>query len=167
MPGQTQRRQPASPPTKARHARGGAMTNEKLPPIQNRIITAATGIMADHEPLIEYQHSLFCQGALPRSRPESRVFERSYRQGSIRIEAGALWNGKTWVEQPVPAGPKPRLALIELVASFRSRRSFSHGPRCRATASYESGAVRKMVGFRGRVGGGNARDRRVFWPVHS
>jgi len=90
------------------------MTNEKLPPIQNRIITAATSIMADHEPLIEYQHSLFCQVALPRSRPESRVFERSYRQGSIRIEAGALWNGKTWVEQPVPAGPKPRLALIHI-----------------------------------------------------
>src|SRR3989442_2281827 len=52
----------------------------------------------------------------------------------------------------------------ELVASFRSRRSFSHGPRCRAIVSYERGAVRKMVGLRGRVWGGNARDRRVFGP---
>src|SRR6266446_3380027 len=36
-----------------------------------------------------------------------------------------------------------------------------------ATASYESGAVRKMVGLRGSVWGGNARDRRVFWPLRS
>jgi hypothetical protein len=56
---------------------------------------------------------------------------------------------------------------VELVASFRSRRSFSHWPRCMATASCESGAVRKMVGFRGRVWGRNARDRRVFWSVGS
>src|SRR6266436_4565983 len=56
---------------------------------------------------------------------------------------------------------------IELVASFRSHRSVSHGPRCMATASYESGAVRKMVGLRGSVGDGNARDRRVVWPVRS
>jgi tetratricopeptide (TPR) repeat protein len=55
----------------------------------------------------------------------------------------------------------------ELVASFRSRRSVSHGLRCRTTALYESGAVRKMAGLRGRVGGGNARDRRVFWPIRS
>src|ERR1700740_1863962 len=85
-----------------------------LTPVQNRIITAATGIMADHEPLIEYQHSLFCQVALPRRRPESRVFERRYWQGSIRIEAGVLWDGKKWVQQPVPAGTKPRLSLIHI-----------------------------------------------------
>ena len=56
---------------------------------------------------------------------------------------------------------------VELVASFRSRRSFSHWPRCMATASCESGAVRKMVGYRGRVWGRNTRDRRVFWPIRS
>jgi len=85
-----------------------------LTPVHNWIITAASGIMAEHEPLIEYQHSLFCQLVLPRSRPDGRVFERSYRQGSIRIEAGVLWNGRKWVEQPVPAGPKPRLSLIHI-----------------------------------------------------
>src|SRR6266446_6746926 len=52
----------------------------------------------------------------------------------------------------------------ELVASFRSRRSVSHGLRGRATALDERGAVSKMVGLRGRVGGGHARDRRVVWP---
>src|SRR5712692_9081001 len=36
-----------------------------------------------------------------------------------------------------------------------------------ATASYESGAVRKMVVLRGSVWGRNARERSVFWPVRS
>src|SRR5437660_11601696 len=70
-------------------------------------------------------------------------------------------------------GPDERLFLsiyykkyfCEVVASFRSRRSVSHGPRWMATASYESGAIRKMVGLHGSAGGGNARDRRVFWPM--
>jgi len=51
--------------------------------------------------------------------------------------------------------------LHELVASFRSRRSVSHGPRCRATASYESRAVSTMVGLQGSAWGGHARDRHV------
>src|SRR5712691_6804605 len=52
----------------------------------------------------------------------------------------------------------------ERVASFRSRRRCSLGPRWRATAPYESGALRKMMGLRGHVGGGKTRDRRVFCP---
>src|SRR5262245_8134263 len=90
---------------------------EKLTTIHNRIITAATNIVTDQEPLIEYQHGLFCQLALPRSRPEGRIFERSYQQGSVRIEAGALWDGKKWAEQPLPAGPKTRLDLIQSLRS--------------------------------------------------
>lgn len=86
----------------------------KLPAIQNRVIRAAVEI-DQNDPLgIIYQHSLFCQVALPRSRPEGRVFERAYRNGSIRMHAGELWDGTRWIEQPLPAGPKPRLALCHL-----------------------------------------------------
>src|SRR6266849_5672705 len=53
---------------------------------------------------------------------------------------------------------------IKLVASFRSRRSFSLGPRWRATASYESGAIRKMVGLRGRLGAGIRVIAAFFGP---
>src|SRR5216684_4280905 len=60
-----------------------------------------------------------------------------------------------------------RLYVYELVASFLSRRSVSHGPRCKATAAYESSMVRKMRATPWQSVDGNARDRGVFWPVHS
>lgn len=88
--------------------------DKKLPAIQNRIISAAVEIEQDDPLGIVYQHSLFCQVALPRSRPEGRVFERAYRNSSISLEAGKLWDGTRWIEQPLPAGPKPRLALCHL-----------------------------------------------------
>lgn len=86
----------------------------KPPVIQNRILTAAVDIWQDDPLDIVYQHSLFCQIALPRRRTDARIFERSYQHGLIRVEAGVLYDGKTLVEQPMPAGPKPRLALIHI-----------------------------------------------------
>ena len=55
-----------------------------------------------------------CQVALPRSKPEGRTFERSFKNASLLIEAGKLWDGQQWVEYPIPYGPKPRLALIHI-----------------------------------------------------
>jgi hypothetical protein len=97
--------------------------DKKLPAIQNRLIGAAVEIDQDDPLGIVYQHSLFCQVALPRSRPEGRVFERAYRNGSIRIHAGELWDGTRWIEQPLPAGPKPRLALIHINSEAVKTRS--------------------------------------------
>ena len=95
----------------------------RLPAIQNRIITAAVEIEQDDPLEIVYQHSLFCQVALPRRRPEGRTFERSYRNGSIRMQAGELWDGHKWLEQPLPAGPKPRLALMHFNSQAVKTRS--------------------------------------------
>ena len=78
------------------------------------MIRTAVEIEQDDPLEIVYQHSLFCQVALPRRRPEGRVFERIYQNGSISLEAGKLWDGALWLEQPLPAGPKPRLALCHL-----------------------------------------------------
>ena len=97
--------------------------DKKLPTIQNRIITAAVDIWQDDPLGIVYQHSLFCQVALPRSRPEGRVFERAYRNGSISLQAGKLWDGTRWLEQPLPSGPKPRLALIHINSQAVKTRS--------------------------------------------
>src|SRR5712691_12796568 len=47
------------------------------------------------------------------------------------------------------------------------RRSFSHGPRWKATAAYETSTVRKMRATPWQSVDGNARDRCVFWLVHS
>jgi hypothetical protein len=52
---------------------------------------------------------------------------------------------------------------VELVARFLLYRSFSHEPRRRATATDESGVVRKIYGTLWESGGGNARDSSVFF----
>ena len=95
----------------------------KLPAIQGRILDASVEIEQEDPLEIVYQHSLFCQVALPRRRPEGRTFERSYRNGSVCMEAGKLWNGHQWLEQPLPAGPKPRLALMHIHSQAIKTRS--------------------------------------------
>lgn len=84
-------------------------------PVDTRLIEARTRFTAQEEtgPLV-YQHGIFCQVALPRSKPEGCTFERSFKNASILIEAGKLWDGRQWVEYPIPYGPKPRLALIHI-----------------------------------------------------
>ena len=83
-----------------------------LTPINRRIIEAAADIQMDEAAEIEYQHGILCQVGLPRKKTEGRVFERNFKNASIRVKAGELWDGGKWVEQPLPYGPKPRLALI-------------------------------------------------------
>ena len=85
-----------------------------LTPITKRLVTTFADIEMAECPLIEYQHGLFCQIALPRSRPEGREFLREYQGGAVKIQAGDLWNGKKLIPQPVPYGPKARLAMIHM-----------------------------------------------------
>lgn len=82
--------------------------------VHRKIIEAAAEIQQDEAAEIEYQHGILCQVGLPRKKTEGRVFERTFKNASIRVRAGELWDGKGWVEQPVPYGPKPRLALIHI-----------------------------------------------------
>jgi hypothetical protein len=83
-------------------------------PVLSRILDAHVQITSDTEPLIEFQHGLFCQLALPRSQPNSREWERHYQTGMVKMEAGSLYDGFKMVPQPLPYGPKPRLALIHI-----------------------------------------------------
>jgi hypothetical protein len=85
-----------------------------LTPINRRIIETAAEVRLDAANEIEYQHGILCQVGLPRKKTEGRVFERNFKNASIRIKAGELWDGGKWVEQPLPYGPKPRLALIHI-----------------------------------------------------
>ncbi|EDL7089082.1 replication protein [Escherichia coli] len=64
-----------------------------------------------------YFHIAMCQVALPRSLKAVKgldVFERTSGTSSIRVEAGAIWNGQEWVKQPIPYGGNPRLILAYL-----------------------------------------------------
>lgn len=58
-----------------------------------------------------YMHSIMCQVGLPRSKVEGTSFERYSGGAALLVEAGKLWNGKQFVQQPIPYGAMPRLML--------------------------------------------------------
>jgi len=58
-----------------------------------------------------YMHSIMCQVGLPRSQVEGTSFERTSGGAGLLVEAGKLWDGKQFVQQPIPYGPMPRLVL--------------------------------------------------------
>ena len=66
---------------------------------------------------IAYLHAILCQVGLPRG-PKAvaglHVFERVCGGAALRVTAGALWNGKQLVQQPIPYGANPRLVLAWL-----------------------------------------------------
>lgn len=100
---------------------------------------------------IEYQHSLLCSLTLPRSRQEGRLYIREHQGRSLRLDAGELWDGKKWVEQPLPYGPKARLALMHI---------------CSEAVKAQSHAIeieRSARAFMERIGiGDDGRNYRLF-----
>lgn len=85
--------------------------SDELTPIQSRIIKAAETLENEEIRKLVFQHGIMCQVGLPRSKQAERVFERSFKNASLRVEAGSIWNGSKWIEQPIPYGAKPRVAL--------------------------------------------------------
>lgn len=67
-----------------------------------------------------FLHTTLCQVGLPRSKVAGRVYERQSGADSLRIEAGSLYIGGKWVEQPLPYGPMPRLALA-FISTYAKR----------------------------------------------
>ena len=61
-----------------------------------------------------FTHAVFCQVGLPRSRVEGREFMRQSGPAWVNVQAGYLDEGRGPVQQPVPYGPLPRLALAYL-----------------------------------------------------
>ena len=61
-----------------------------------------------------FTHAVFCQVGLPRSRVEGREFMRQSGAAWVNVQAGYLDEGQGPVQQPVPYGALPRLALAHL-----------------------------------------------------
>lgn len=97
------------------HEKGTGMTEgKKLTPVQARLERAAQSAELEEAREIVFQHGIICQVGLPRSKQEGLTFERSFKNASLLIEAGKIWNGSEWIQQPVPYGVKPRLALCHI-----------------------------------------------------
>ena len=80
--------------------------------VMRRTLDAAVRIGSADPEGIDFQHAVLCQVGIPRSRTSGKVFERHSGFVSVRLEAGALFDGEGFVEQPLPYGTRPRLTLV-------------------------------------------------------
>lgn len=60
---------------------------------------------------IAFMHSILCQIGLPRSVVKGERFERRSGSAILVVRAGEVFNGRDMMQQPIPYGPIPRLAL--------------------------------------------------------
>lgn len=88
-------------------------------PAQQKLIDVGAEILMDPGDADDavYQHSILCQVGMPRKRTTSLTFERTNGSASLLLTAGKLYDGKKWVQQQLPYGPKPRLILINLTSA--------------------------------------------------
>ena len=95
----------------------------RLTKLAERIVSAAEKLATSDEQELVFRHGIFCQVGLPHSRQTERRFERVFKNASILIQAGELWDGYKWVEQPLPFGAKPRVAMFYIDSEAVKHRS--------------------------------------------
>jgi hypothetical protein len=79
-----------------------------------RLLDAREKILNDPPDRTDFLHTVMCQVGMPRRMTDARQFERHCGHVSILLEAGKLWNGTDWVQQPLPYGTTPRLVMVHL-----------------------------------------------------
>ncbi|MBS3903485.1 MAG: replication protein [Anaplasmataceae bacterium] len=82
--------------------------------VSNRILDTSDEIINNQPEKIDFLHTVLCQVGMPRKKTEGRIFERESGRSIIRLESGALFDGNTLVEQPLPYGSRPRLVMVHL-----------------------------------------------------
>lgn len=68
--------------------------------------------VGDEDPA--FLHAVLCQLGLPRSPSQDRSFVRSSGSASLRVDAGQWYDGRHWVDMPLPSGTRPRLVLFHV-----------------------------------------------------
>ncbi len=85
-----------------------------ISPITKRLLDAAGGVREAQPDEVQFQHSILCQVGLPRRMTAERRFERQSGRVSVLVEAGSLFDGRQFLERPMPYGTIPRLVLVYL-----------------------------------------------------
>ncbi len=96
---------------------GGEGANPSTPTVtrkNQRLLDARESIMNEQAERTDFLHTVMCQVGMPRRATEARTFERHNGHMSILLEAGRLYNGKDWIEHPLPYGTTPRLVMVHL-----------------------------------------------------
>ena len=100
------------------------MTDKPVVPAK-QVKTVNTGIAIKENPPkgddMAFTHSILCQVGLPRSKVDGREFMRKSGDAWLVVQAGWLDEGSGPVEQPIPYGSMPRLALA-WVSSYALRK---------------------------------------------
>ena len=94
-----------------------------LTPRQRRLLDAGQRIGSEPPDRADFLHTVMCQVGLPRSHTPERTFERRNGFLSILLEAGKLYDGRGWVDQPLPYGSTPRLVMVHVSSEAVRTRS--------------------------------------------
>lgn len=112
-----QRKEPAIIP---RTAKPGAI----ITPQQNKLLDVGAEIAStkqdEYGEFMSFTHAVLCQVGLPRAKTDAREFMRKSGDAWVNVQAGWLDEGKGPVQQPIPYGAMPRLALA-WVSSYAKR----------------------------------------------
>jgi hypothetical protein len=130
-----------------------------------------------------FTHAIFCQVGLPRSKVEGREFMRQSGAAWVNVQAGYLDEGKGPVQQPIPYGALPRLALAH-VSTYAVRNKAKEIPIGDSAAQFldlmgmgDDGrryanlrkqmhalaACRLQIGYKGRTFNGQAVEQFDAW----
>jgi hypothetical protein len=85
-----------------------------LSKLDQRLVDAGSHIRQEAPDRADFLHTVMCQVGLPRRRTEARSFERHSGHISILLEAGKLFDGREFVEMPLPYGTTPRLVMVHI-----------------------------------------------------
>jgi CYTH domain-containing protein len=84
---------------------------------------------------VGYLHTVLCQIGLPRSPIKERVWMRANGGVGLRVAAGAIYDSKEWIEQPVPQGQYARLVLAD-ISTHAVRYKTRHVPMEDSVSAY-------------------------------
>jgi hypothetical protein len=81
---------------------------------EQRLLAANQQISQEPPDRSDFLHTVMCQVGMPRRATTERTFERTSGHISMLLEAGRAWDGKQWIDQPLPYGTTPRLVMVHL-----------------------------------------------------
>lgn len=91
---------------------------------QNKLLDVGAEIASTKQDkygeFMSFTHAVLCQVGLPRAKTDAREFMRKSGDAWVNVQAGWLDEGKGPVQQPIPYGAMPRLALA-WVSSYAKR----------------------------------------------